>query len=327
MKHQKSIAGKLALCAAAWLAVAGSVFAQAPYPSRPIRMVIPFPPGASTDNLARLVGSALSEQLPATVVPDNKPGANGKIGTQLVTKAPADGYTLLFNTSSLVLNAALHANPGYDPIRDFAPVTQVASLPLVYVISSTYPAADVKEFVRHARRRPGEVLYGSAGIGNGTHLGAQLFFDVVGIKAVHVPYKGGGPAIIDVAAGRVFFYAGSVSALLPFIKQRRLKALAVGALERLPVLPDVPTVHETVAPNFEASLWQGVVAPAGTPPAILTRLHREIAQFLSRPSTRERLAVEGAIASGSTPEQYAAYIRSELHRWSKVVANAGIKPE
>jgi len=305
----------------------GHAAAQTQYPEKPIRLIIPFPPGASTDSLARLMARALSEQLPGTVIADNQPGANAKIGTEMVARASPDGYTLLFNTSSLVLNVALFAKPGYHAVRDFAPVTQVASLPLVYVASNSFPAKDIREFVAIAKRRPGEVLYGSAGVGNGTHLGAQLFFDVVGIKAVHVPYKGGALAVIDVVGGRVFFYAGSVSALLPFIREKRLKALAVASLQRMPAIQDVPTVHETLVPNFEASLWQGIVAPAGTPAAILRRLQGEVARFLRAPATLERLALEGAIAVGSTPEQYGGYIKSELERWGKVIASAGIRPE
>ncbi len=304
-----------------------SVSAQTGYPKKPIRLVVPFPPAASTDILGRLVAQTLAEQLNGTVVVDNKPGANSKIGTEFVAKAAADGYTLLFNTSSLVLNAALKAKPGYDPVRDFAPVTQFASLPLVYVAANSFPAGNIKEFVAYAKQRPGEVTYGSAGIGNGTHLGAYLFFDTLGIKALHVPYKGGAAAVIDVVGGRVNFYAGSVAALLPFIKDKRLKALAVAALQRMPVLPDVPTVDETVASNFEASLWQGVVAPAGTPPGIVRQLQTAIARFLKASSTIDRLAIEGAIPVGSTPEQYGIYIKAELNRWNKVVADAGIKPE
>jgi len=304
-----------------------SVSAQIGYPEKPIRLVVPFPPAASTDILGRLVAQTLAQQLNGTVVVDNKPGANSKIGTEIVAKATADGYTLLFNTSSLVLNAALRAKPGYDPVRDFAPITQFASLPLVYVAANSFPATNIREFVAYAKQRPGEVTYGSAGIGNGTHLGAYLFFDTLGIKALHVPYKGGAAAVVDVVGGRVHFYAGSVAALLTFIKDKRLKALAVAALQRMPVLPDVPTVHETVAPNFEASLWQGVVAPAGTPPGIVRQLQTAIARFLKIPSTIDRLALEGAIPVGSTPEQYGIYIKAELKRWNKVVADAGIKPE
>ena len=305
----------------------GATLAQTGFPEKPIRLVIPFPPGASTDSLARMVGRALSDQLPGTVVAENQPGANAKIGTEFVARAPNDGYTLLFNTSSLVLNMALYAKPGYDAVRDFSPVIQVASLPLVYVSSNAFPASNIREFVAQAKKRPGELLYGSAGMGNGTHLGALLFFDAVGIKAVHIPYKGGSLAIIDVVGGRVFFYAGSVSALLPFIKEKRLKALAVAAPRRMPVLPDVPTVDETVAKGFEASLWQGVIAPAGTPAAVVRRLNAEIARFLTVPSTLDRLALEGALPVGGTPEQYAAYIKSEQARWTKVVMSAGITPE
>jgi len=322
---------KTTLIAAATLFLAcfagSSYSAQVVYPERNIRLVVPFPPGASTDILARLVGRALAEQLPGNVVVDNQPGANGKIGMEFVAKSPADGYTLLYNTSSFVLNVALYANPGYDPVRDFAPVTLLATLPLVYVAANSFPAANIQEFVTYAKRRPGEVTYGSAGIGNGTHLGARLFFDVMGINALHVPYKGGAPAIVDLVGGRVHFYAGSVSALLPFIKEKRLKPLAIASLQRMPAIPNVPTVHETVMPNFEAGLWQGIVAPAGTPAAIVLRIQAEIARFLKDAKSSDRFAAEGAITVGSTPEQYGAYIRSEIERWGKVVRDAGIKPE
>ncbi len=315
-----------ALAVVLWCLVP-SATAQSGYPEKPIRLVVPYLPGASSDILGRLMAQALSKQLDTPVVVDNKPGANSKIGTEFVAKSANDGYTLLFNTSSLILNPALYAKPGYDPVRDFSPVVLVATYALIYIVPPTLPVANVQEFVAYGRQNPGKLSYGSAGIGNGTHLGAQLFLDANGIKAVHVPYKGGSAAVIDLIGGNLQFYAGSGSAVLPFIRDKRVRPLAVAALKRLPALPDVPTVNETVTPNFEAGLWQGIVAPAGTPPAIVRRLNSESVKFLKEPGTLARLGNEGAVAMGLTPEEYGAYIKSEMQRWGKVIRDAGIKPE
>jgi tripartite-type tricarboxylate transporter receptor subunit TctC len=302
--------------------------AQSRYPEKPIMLVVPYSPGASSDTLGRLTAQALSKQLDMQVVVVNKPGAVSKIGTEFVAKSANDGYTLLFNSSTLITNPALYAELGYDPIRDFSPVSEIGTHALIFVVPPTLPVTNIQEFVAYAKQNPGKIAYGSAGTGNGTHLAAKLFFDTIGINALHVPYsKGGSLTIVDVISGSLQFYAGSGAAVLAFIRNERVKPLAVASLKRLPVLPDVPTVHETVIPNFEAGLWQGIVAPAGTPPAIVRRLNREIVKFLKEPGTLAKFDAEGIVTVGSTPEEYGAFLKSEMERWGKVIRDAGIKPE
>ncbi len=301
--------------------------AQSRYPEKPISLVVAALPGGATDILARPTAQALSKQLGTPVVVINKAGANERIGTEFVAKSANDGYTLLYNSASLVINPVFYAKPGYDLFSEFSPVALIATLPLVFVASPTLPVANVQEFVAYAKQNPGKIAYAAIGIGTGTHLGAQLFFNANGINALVVPYKGGSAAVIDLIGGRVQFYAGTPALLLPYIRDNRVRPLAVAALKRLPMLEDVPTVHETVNPNFEAGLWYGIVAPAGTPPAIVRRLNGEIVKFLRESDTVAKLGVVGAIPVGSTPEEYGAYIRSETERWGKVIRDAGIKPE
>jgi len=301
--------------------------AQSSYPNKPIKLVVPYPPGASTDTFARLFAQELSKELKTTVIVENKPGANGNIGTQQVAKAPPDGYTLLNNTSSLILNPALYVNPGYDPIRDFAPVVGTLTYPLVLVTSNDLSVANIREFVTYGKQNPGRLVYGSSGLGGGTHLGAQRFFDANSIDARHVPYKGGAQALIDLAGGRIHFYASSLVATIAFIKDKRVKPLAVASLKRLTAIPDVPTVSETVTPNFEAGLWHGIVAPANTPPDVIATLNAAIVKSLSDRAVMVNLDQGGALPVGSSPAQYGAYLKSELEREGKAIRAAGIKPE
>lgn len=303
--------------------------AQTSFPNKPIKMVIPWPPGGNTpDIIGRIAAHGLSEQLQVPVVVDNKPGANGNIGTEFVAKSPPDGYTLLLNTSSLILSPALYNNPGYDPIRDFAPVTLVYTTPAVYTTSLSVPANTIQEFIEYARKNPGKIAYGSGGVGNMTHLAARLFFDAFGIEALHVPYKGGAQAITDMIAGRIQVYVGTPAQALPFVKDKRIKVLAVAAMKRASALPDVPTLHESVAPNFDVGFWGGIVAPAKTPPAMVSRLQTALGKYFSEAEGRAKLDAQGGIIPvPSTPEEYGAYLKSELERWSKVIRQAGIKPE
>jgi len=301
--------------------------AQSSYPNKPIRLVVPFPPGASTDIFARLFGNGLARELKATVVVENRPGANGNIGARLVAKAAPDGYTLLNNTSSFILSPALYINPGYDPIRDFAPVVGTVTYPLVFVTSNSLPVATLKELVTYAKQNPGKLDYGSSGLGGGTHLGAQRFFDANGIEARHVPYKGGAQALVDLAGGRVHFYAGTLAATSAFINDKRVRPLAVAGLKRLASLPNVPTVSETVTPGFEAGLWHGIVAPANTPPEIIALLNATIVKVLSDPDVISKIDAGGALPVGSSPARYGAHLKAELEREGKAIRAAGIKPE
>ncbi len=312
----------LAACAVAALA-APAAQAQA-YPAKPITMVIPFPPGGPTDLVARLLAQKMTAQMGQSVVVDNKPGANGNIGGLFVSKAPADGYTLLYNTSSITLSPALYKSMQYDVLRDLAPVALTAVVPLALVLNPAVAANSVQDFVAYAKGNPGRLSYGSAGNGNVTHLAAYQFVRAQGIEATHVPYRGSAPADVDLVAGQIQFMTDTINSVMPFVKDKRLKLLAVTTARRMSLFPDVPTLAETVMPGFEAGAWQGVMVPSGTPAAVVQRLNAEINKALQSPDMREKLAVQGAEPLGSTPEEYGAYVRKELARWASVVKATGV---
>ncbi len=308
------------------LAPMGAAWAQA-YPSKPITLVVPFPPGGPTDLVARVLGKKLSEQMGQSVVIDNKPGANGNIGAVAVSKAAADGYTVLYNTSSITLSPALYKNLSYDVQRDLAPVALTAVVPLALVVNPAVPANNVREFVTWAKTQGGKLSYGSAGNGNVTHLVAYQFAQQMGIDAVHVPYKGSAPADVDLVAGQIQFMTDTINSVMPFVKDKRMKLLAVTTAKRMSLFPDAPTLGETVMPGFEAGAWQGVMVPAGTPAAVVQRLNAEIAKALQSAEVKEKLAQQGAEPLGSSPEEYAAYIKKELARWAAVVKATGVTLE
>ena len=302
---------------------AGGAMAQANYPDKPIRLVIAFPPGGPTDLVARVLAQKLTEQMGQPVVVDNKPGANGNIAAELVSKAPSDGYTLFYNTSAVALSPALYKKMSYDVRADFAPVALTAVIPLVLAVHPSLPVNTVQEFVQYAKNNPDKLSYGSAGNCNITHLGAYLILQDKGLTAVHAPYKGSAPALTDLVAGQTQFTTDTINSALPFIKEKRLKALAVTSLKRTSVLPDVPTLSETIMPGFEVGAWQGVLVPAKTSPEIIKRLNAEVIKALASPDVRAKLAVQGAEPLGSTPVEYGNYIKSELDRWSRVVKQTG----
>ena len=308
------------------LAPMGAAWAQA-YPSKPITLVVPFPPGGPTDLVARVLGKKLSEQMGQSVVIDNKPGANGNIGAVAVSKAAADGYTVLYNTSSITLSPALYKNLSYDVQRDLAPVALTAVVPLALVVNPAVPANNVREFVTWAKTQGGKLSYGSAGNGNVTHLVAYQFAQQMGIDAVHVPYKGSAPADVDLVAGQIQFMTDTINSVMPFVKDKRMKLLAVTTAKRMSLFPDAPTLGETVMPGFEAGAWPGVMVPAGTPAAVVQRLKAEIAKSLQSAEVKEKLAQQGAEPLGSSPEEYAAYITNELARWAAVVKATGVTLE
>lgn len=312
---------------AALLALAGPcAFAQTPaaYPTKPITMVVPFPPGGPTDLVARVLAQKLGEQLGQNILVDNRGGANGNIGAQMVARAPADGYTLLYNTSSITLSPALYKSVSYDVQKDFAPVALVAVVPLALVAHPSIPANNVKEFVAYAKAHPGKLSYGSAGNGNVTHLGAFQFVQANGIDATHVPYKGSAPADVDLVGNQIQFMTDTVNSVMGFVRDKRLKMLAVTTAKRMSLFPDVPTLAESGMPGFEVGAWQGVMVPAGTPPAVVERLNAEIVKALKSPDVRERLALQGAEPLGSTPQEYGAYVKKELARWAGVVKATGV---
>lgn len=321
---------KLSLLGGA-LAVALSAFsagalAQADYPNKPIKMIIPFPPGGPTDHVARVLAQKLTEQMGQQVLVENKPGANGNIGNQAVVSAPADGYTLLYNTSSIALSKSLYPKLNYDARKDLEPIALTATIPLVLVVHPSVPAHTVAEFLDYARKNQDKIAYGSAGNGNVTHLGAYLFLQANGLgKILHTPYKGSAPALTDLAGGQVQFLTDTINSALPLIQDNRMRALAVTSLKRSSVLPKVPTLSETVMPNFEVGAWQGLMAPAKTPPAIIKKLNAEVMKALQTPDVREKLSSRGVEPLGSTPEAYGAYLSAEIDRWSKVITTAGIK--
>lgn len=308
------------------LPLAMTVTAQAAtWPDRPITMIVPFPPGGPTDLVARLVASQLSQQLGQTVVVENKAGANATIGMTAAAKAKPDGYTILYNTSSISLAPNLYTKLALNPEKDFDAVSSTAVIPLVLLTHPSVPVNTVKEFIDYARKNPGKLSYGSAGAGNVTHLGAFLFNQSTGIDAQHIPYRGSAPAMTDLVGGQVQFMTNTLNDSLPFISENRVKALAVTSKERSATLPDVPTAAEEVIPGFEMGAWQGIVVPAGTPPAIIDKLNAEIRTALKTDTMRKQLEAQGAQALGSSPAEYDAYIRSETKRWGDVIHAAGVK--
>ena len=321
LTRRRSLA--LAACLAAATLASPAALAQA-YPAKPITMVVPFPPGGPTDMVARLLAQKMSEQMGQSVVVDNKPGANGNIGGLQVSRAAADGYTLLYNTSSITLSPALYKSMQYDVLRDLSPVALTAVVPLALVIHPAVPANNVQEFVAYAKAHPGKLSYGSAGNGNVTHLAAYQFVKAQGIDATHVPYRGSAPADVDLVAGQIQFMTDTINSVMAFVKDRRMKLLAVTTGKRMSLFPDVPTLAETVMPGFEAGAWQGLMVPAGTPAAVVQRLNAEVNKALQNPELREKLAVQGAEPLGSTVDEYGAYLRKELARWAGVVKATGV---
>jgi tripartite-type tricarboxylate transporter receptor subunit TctC len=299
--------------------------AQAPtYPTKPITMVVPFPPGGPTDLVARVLAQKLGEQMGQNILVDNRGGANGNIGAQLVVRAPADGYTLLYNTSSIVLSPALYKSVPYDVQKDLAPVALVAVVPLALVTHPSIPANTVKEFVAYAKAKPGKLSYGSAGNGNVTHLGAYQFVQANGLEATHVPYKGSAPADVDLVGNQIQFMTDTINSVMGFVRDKRMKILAVTTAQRMQLFPDVPTLSESGMPGFEVGAWQGVMVPAGTPQPVVERLNAEIQKALKSPDVRERLALQGAEPLGSTSQEYGAYVKKELARWAGVVKATGV---
>jgi tripartite-type tricarboxylate transporter receptor subunit TctC len=301
--------------------------AQGVFPDKPIRMVLPFPPGGPTDLVARVLAQKMSDQMGQQVVIDNKPGANGNIAAELVAKANPDGYTVLYNTSSIALSATLYKKLNYDVKTDFAPIALTAVIPLVLMTHPSVPAQNLQEFVQHLKANPGKVSYGSAGNGNITHLGAFLVLQHKGLQANHIPYKGSVPALTDLVGGQTQFMTDTVNSALPFIRDNKLRAIAVTSLKRTQVLPSVPTLNELGMTGFEVGAWQGLLAPAKTPPEVIARLNAEITKALAAPDVRAKLAGQGADPLGSTPAEYGQYLRSEIDRFAQVIRQSGVTIE
>jgi tripartite-type tricarboxylate transporter receptor subunit TctC len=308
------------------LAISQAAFAQA-WPSRPVRFLVPFAAGAGiNDIMARLVGQHLGGLLGQPVVIENRPGSGGIAGTDAAAKAAPDGYTFLMTNVSLVTSAYLYPNLAYDPQKDFVPVTLVATSPLLLVVHPSVAAKSVQEFVALAKASPGKLTFGSGGIGSTPHLSVELFESAAGFEAVHVPYKGGAPALNDLIGGQLAFMIENMPGTMPFVKQGKLRALAITSAKRSPLEPSLPSLAESV-PGYEVVGWQGLFAPAGTPPEIVSRLQLEVGKLLRYPEVRDRLAALGADAVGSAPADFAAFVREENVRWSKIIREKGIRPQ
>ena len=296
------------------------------WPVRPIRLIVPFPPGGSNDIVGRLIGAQLTERLGKTVVVDNRVGAGGTIGTETAVRSRPDGHTLLIISAAYAYNPMVYKLP-YDPINAIAPVTLLGSGPTSLVIHPELPVNSARELVALAKAKPGQLYYASAGFGTFTHLSCELFRLMAGIDVVHVPFKGGGPAMLDVMSGRTQYTMGTIVQAMPHIRSGRLKVLGIGSAKRIATLPDTPTIAESGVPGYEASNWWGIIAPAGTPSAVVNRLHAETAAILKTPEMQKWFVTEGAVVANQTTEQFARYIVSEMAKWGKVVKEAGIKGE
>jgi tripartite-type tricarboxylate transporter receptor subunit TctC len=313
--------------AGATLACASSLALAQAYPAKPIRMIIAFPPGGPTDIVARVIAQQMSIQMGQQVVVDNKPGAGGNIAAEQAAKAPNDGYTIFYNTSAIVIGPALYAKVNYDTLKDYAPVVLTAAIPMVLMVNPALPAKNLKEFIDLAKAQPGKLNYSSSGAGTITHLASAMMSMQAGIQTQHVPYKGSAPALIDLAAGQVQFMTDTINTGLPYIKDGRMRGLAVTSLKRSAVLPELPTFDESGLKGFDAAAWQGIVVPTGTSVEIINKLNTEANKALQNADVRTKLAAQGSDSLGSTPAEYAAYIRSEMPRWAKAVKDSGAKAE
>jgi tripartite-type tricarboxylate transporter receptor subunit TctC len=309
------------------LIIATAASAQS-YPDKSVRMVVPFAAGAgSNDIMARLVAQKLSDALGQQFVVDNRPGASGIIGTDIVAKAPPDGYTVLMMSLTFTVNPSLFSKLPYDTVRDLIPVTMVASAPLMLVVHPSVPAKSVTEFIAYAKANPGKLNFGSGGPGTTPHLAGEMIKTMAGIQVTHIPYKGGAPALTDLVAGQIQFMCENIPGTLPFAKAGKLRALAVTDLKRSPLLPELPTLDEAGLKGYQIVGWNGLFVPAGTPQPIVNRLNAEVVKALALPDVKDRLATLGADAVGDTPQHFAVFIKAEIPKWAKVVKDAGLKIE
>ena len=319
MKRRVAFTAVALLCAA-------PAFAQTDYPARPLRFIVPLPPGGGADLVARIVAERLSKNLNQQVLVDNRAGGGTVIGADLAAKSAPDGYTLLLGTATThAINASLVKKLPYDPLRDFSPISLVAVLPQIIVAHPSLPANTLPELIALARQRPGEILFASTGNGSANHLGAEMLKSAANLNMVHVPYKGAGPSVTDLLAGQTQFMFTTIPPALPHVKGGRLKALSVAHSKRSALLPQLPTTAEGGAPGVEASSWNGVLARAGTAQSIITRLHTELSAIMTQPELRERLAAAGVEPMLNTPDEFAKYIAAETARYAQVIASSGAR--
>ena len=317
----------LSMLAAAGLLFAPASHSQAPYPSKPVRFIMPYPPGGSSEILARPIALEMSKNLGQPVIIDYKPGGGTTIGADYIAKSPPDGYTIIMLLTAHAINASLMPKLPYDTVKDFASITLAATQPLVVEVPAQSPVQTLQELIAAAKANPGKLNYGSAGPGNTSHLGVEYFSAVVGTKFTHVPYKGSGPMIIGLLGREVDLAFDSLSSSLPQIQAGKFRALAVSTLQRSPVLPQVPTIAESGVPGFDVSVWYGIFAAAGTPAPIVQRLNAEFIKAMAAPAAKAAIEGAGYQIVGSTPAQLDAYVKAEIARWSKVVKDSGAKIE
>lgn len=304
---------------------AGDSLAQA-YPSKPVRMIVPIAPGGSTDGIARLVAGKLGEVWGTQMVVENRPGGSTMIGVEAVSRSAPDGYTILMATSAFPANFGLFRKVPYK-LADFAPISNVAESPNVLAVHPSVPAKTVKEFIAVLRQRPGEINYGSGGIGGSTHLAAELFKLLAKVDVTHIPYKGGGPAVTDLLGGQIAMIFGNLPAVLPHVNSGRLRVLAIASAKRSPTMPDLPTMSEAGVPGFEASTWAGLLVRAGTPADTIGKLYSDLVKVYAMPDMQERMAKGGYVAVGNSPAEFAAYLDVEVARWARVIKAAGIRAD
>lgn len=325
--RRAALAAGLAL-ATALPFTANIAMAQTAYPSKPIRMIVPFPPGGGNDVIARIVAQKLGERLKQSVIVDNRAGANGIVGLQAVLQAAPDGYTLgIAAAGPMAVNPSIYEKLPYDPVKDFEPITNMVIYPLLLVVHPSVPAKNMQELLALAKAKPGTLNFASPGVGNSGHLAGELLNSLAHINTVHVPYKGQGPAVADLLAGQVQMLFSSIPSVLPMVQQGKLRALGIGSAERLSSLPDIPTIAESGVPGYEAYSWIGIVAPRHTPKPIIDKLNQEISSILKQPDVAKELLDQGAVPVGDTPEHFAQYIKDEIVKWGAVVKSANIKAE
>jgi len=295
------------------------------YPAGPVRVIVPFPPGGGVDGAGRLISHKRAEATGRQFVVDNRPGANGMIGSEAVAKAPKDGYTLMVNGANFVTTPSLFSKATYDPVREFDPISLIALAPNVLVVHPSLPVKSVKELAALARARPGQVNFAGSGSGSTPHLAAELFNTMAGVKMVHVPYRGTGPAIVGLMSGEASVMFMPTTTAVPMVKAGRLRALAVTTRERVPALPDLPTISESGLKGYDSNQWYGLLAPVGTPADVLTLLNGHVAKIMQAADMKQRMATDGLVAVGGTREQFAAHIREETAKWAKVIQASGAK--
>jgi tripartite-type tricarboxylate transporter receptor subunit TctC len=318
---------RLVLVLAALLACVPAARAASDYPNRPVKIMVGFAAGGATDLVARIVAEKLSTRLNQQFVVENRAGAGGVLATGVVAKSPADGYTLLMASASHAINVSLQKSLPYDPIADFQPIVPVASTTNVLAVNPALPVSSVAEYIALAKAKPGSINFSSAGVGSSAHLAGELFKSMAGINITHVPYKGTADAVRDLVAGQVQSTVDSVSALLPFIRSGQLKALAVGDPKRSALLPNVPTMSEAGLPGYEVNAWVGILAPAGTPPDVVQLLNREVLAILKQPEVQKKLEEMGSRPIGTSPEEFAALIKSDVAKFAQIIRTAGVQPQ